>query len=316
MDMSDLSKSINTSNTSRHSMDAIIDFLSGCIGGTASVYVGQPLDTVKVKMQTFPHLYTNSVRCFLQTFKDDGISRGLYAGTVPSLLAQVLENAVLFFAYGICQKGVMLLSKKNDVTELNAVENGLSGSCAGFFAALVLCPTELIKCKLQAMREVADQRKTTPTLRHGPWSLTREILRAEGLMGMFTGMTSTLIREMVGYSFFFGGYEISRTFMTSPGQSKENLGALKTIVCGGMGGVAFWTATFPADVVKSRIQVSGNKMSKPFLSMVLHIARSEGIPALYTGLAPCLVRTFPATGALFLAYETGKRWMKRATYGE
>ena len=129
------------------------------------MYVGQPLDTVKVKMQTFPHLYTNSVRCFLQTFKDDGISRGLYAGTVPSLLAQVLENAVLFFAYGICQKGVMLLSKKNDVTELNAVENGLSGSCAGFFAALVLCPTELIKCKLQAMREVADQRKTTPTLR-------------------------------------------------------------------------------------------------------------------------------------------------------
>lgn len=26
------------------------------LGGTAGVYVSQPLDTVKVKMQTFPHV--------------------------------------------------------------------------------------------------------------------------------------------------------------------------------------------------------------------------------------------------------------------
>ena len=130
-------------------------------GGTASVYVGQPLDTIKVKMQTFPNLYTSSFRCFVQTLRQDGISRGLYAGTVPSLLAQVSENAVLFFAYGICQKAVMLLRRKNDISQLNFAENALSGSCAGFFAAMVLCPTELIKCKLQAMRETVDQTDVT-----------------------------------------------------------------------------------------------------------------------------------------------------------
>jgi len=59
------------------------------VGGTASVYVGQPLDTVKVKMQTFPTLYTNAWRCFMTTLRQDGIAYGLYAGTVPSLAAQV-----------------------------------------------------------------------------------------------------------------------------------------------------------------------------------------------------------------------------------
>ena len=49
-------------------------------GGIASVYVGQPLDTVKVKMQTFPTLYKNGLRCFLQTYAQDGIWKGLYAG--------------------------------------------------------------------------------------------------------------------------------------------------------------------------------------------------------------------------------------------
>ena len=59
-------------------------------GGIASVYVGQPLDTVKVKMQTTPDLYKNAYECFKTTYKKDGIYRGLYAGTVPSLAAQVM----------------------------------------------------------------------------------------------------------------------------------------------------------------------------------------------------------------------------------
>ena len=37
------------------------------------MFVGQSLDTVKVKMQTFPHLYNNMITCFKQTFMKDGI---------------------------------------------------------------------------------------------------------------------------------------------------------------------------------------------------------------------------------------------------
>lgn len=56
-------------------------------------------------MQTFPHLYNNMVTCFKSTFMKDGI-RGLYAGTVPALAANIAENSVLFAGYGVCQKGV------------------------------------------------------------------------------------------------------------------------------------------------------------------------------------------------------------------
>lgn len=67
-----------------------------CLGGIALVYVSQPLDTVKVKMQAFPKLYTGMSDCLTQTFKKDGFTRGLYAGTVPALVANVAENSVLF----------------------------------------------------------------------------------------------------------------------------------------------------------------------------------------------------------------------------
>ena len=44
--------------------DIVIDLVAGSLGATASVYVGQPMDTLKVKMQTFPHLYPNLAKCF------------------------------------------------------------------------------------------------------------------------------------------------------------------------------------------------------------------------------------------------------------
>lgn len=68
-------------------------------GGTACVYAGQPLDTIKVKMQMFPHLYTSALKCGVETLRKDGIYRGLYAGTIPALSANIagLSLALLFY---------------------------------------------------------------------------------------------------------------------------------------------------------------------------------------------------------------------------
>lgn len=37
---------------------------------------------------------------------------------------------------------------------MSSTENALAGSLAAVFAATVLCPTELIKCRLQSQREI------------------------------------------------------------------------------------------------------------------------------------------------------------------
>ncbi|KAK6172479.1 hypothetical protein SNE40_016118 [Patella caerulea] len=294
-------------------VDAIIDLTGGTAGGAATVFVGQPLDTVKVKMQTFPDLYRNAFYCFKETYKQDGIRRGLYAGTVPSLAANIAENAVLFCFYGMCQKVVGSIRNKSDIKTLNPLENAIAGGGAAFFSSFALCPTELIKCRLQAMREMATQGSLEGGLNRlkiGPWGLTKEILVNEGIQGMYKGLTSTFVREMPGYFFFFGGYEITKLLLTPKGGNKDDIGVIRTIVCGGVGGMALWVAIFPADVVKSRIQVQSTSSVAPsFTSAILKIFRTEGIGALYKGLGPTLVRTFPATGALFLAYETTKKYL-------
>ena len=122
--------------------------------------------------------------CFLfrDTWTKDGIVRGLYAGTSPALIANIAENSILFAANSLCQKFVAKISGK-PVENLSALENGLSGSLAAFWSCLALCPTELVKCRLQAMREAHAEKLTEPP-KIGPLKLTQQILKAEGIRGM------------------------------------------------------------------------------------------------------------------------------------
>ena len=47
-----------------------------------------------------------------------------------------------------------------------------------------------------------------------PLSITKQVLREEGIRGLFRGLVPTFAREMPGYFFFFGGYELSKKFLS------------------------------------------------------------------------------------------------------
>ncbi|KAJ6636949.1 Mitochondrial ornithine transporter 1 [Pseudolycoriella hygida] len=277
-------------------------------GGVALVYVSQPLDTVKVKMQTFPHLYKGMVDCLVKTYRNDGFYRGLYAGTMPAIAANVAENSVLFAAYGGCQSLMAKIERQKDINDLSPLSNATAGFLAAFFSSFSLCPTELIKCKLQGLREVqtgTSDSKNSTVNRISPFRLTHSIIKEEGIRGLFRGLTSTLAREMPGYFFFFGGYETSRELLRKPGQTKNDIGPINTMISGAVGGVVLWAVIFPADVIKSRIQIYN--LPGGLFSIGRDIVRKEGVLALYNGLKPTLIRTIPATAVLFVVFEYTKK---------
>ncbi|XP_068718938.1 mitochondrial ornithine transporter 1-like [Montipora capricornis] len=279
------------------------DFTAGAMGGIACVLAGQPFDTVKVKMQTFPSLFKTAFDCGLKTIKQEGF-RGLYAGTTPSLAANIAENSVLFLFYGQCLSLVKQITGKQDEKELTVLNRAIAGSGASVFSSFALCPTELVKCRLQAQHQMSVLSGKTAA-KSGALQMTIQIIREDGFLGLFRGMTSTLAREVPGYFFFFGGYELCRYALTPKGKTVDDIGPLRLIFCGGMAGVSFWCSTFPADVIKSRIQIltQGSNQVPGFFETMFEIVRKEGPRALYRGLGPTLMRCFPACGALFVAYE-------------
>ncbi|XP_054856301.1 mitochondrial ornithine transporter 1 [Eublepharis macularius] len=288
-------------------IQAAIDLTAGAVGGTACVVTGQPFDTAKVKMQTFPNMYQGLVDCFVKTYKQVGF-RGFYKGTTPALVANIAENAVLFMCYGFCQKIVRKIVGLDRNAQLSDLQNAAAGSFASVFATLVLCPTELVKCRLQAMHEMKLSGKILQG-HNTVWAVVKSVIQRDGPLGFYRGLSSTLLREIPGYFLFFGGYELSRSFFAF-GRPKEELGPVALMFSGGFGGVCLWTAVYPIDCIKSRIQVlSMAGKQAGFMGTFATVFQNEGVFALYSGLKPTLIRAFPANGALFLAYEYSRKLM-------
>ena len=199
------------------------NFIAGAFGGLACVAAGQPLDTIKVKMQTYPHIYTSLYHSVKKTLVEERL-RGFYAGAVPAVVSNVAENAVLFLCYNHCQTAVQWAFQVESRADMSVHQRSLAGSLASIFSAAAISPCELIKCKMQTSRMNGLKYSMSPI------EAVKVILREEGVMGMYRGLTSTWAREVPGYFGFFTAYNASIKFLTPEEQTTEKLSMWKLIL--------------------------------------------------------------------------------------
>lgn len=55
-----------------------VDVVAGVNAGVLAAFVGQPLDTVRIRTQTQPQLFSGPLDCLVKTIQWDGV-RGLFA---------------------------------------------------------------------------------------------------------------------------------------------------------------------------------------------------------------------------------------------
>ncbi|KAJ0417220.1 mitochondrial carrier domain-containing protein [Aspergillus carlsbadensis] len=75
-------------------------FALGGIAGVITVYVTQPLDTVKTRMQSLEasRNYKNSFVCAARIFKDEGLLT-FWSGAVPRLARLIMSGGIVFTMY-------------------------------------------------------------------------------------------------------------------------------------------------------------------------------------------------------------------------
>lgn len=307
--------------------DALKSFLSGGIGGMALVAVGHPLDLIKVRLQTATNGSASMYHTFSHILKHDGL-RGLYRGMLTPLVGVTPIFAVCFWGYdvgrGLGRRYYSAKDERHPPSDGIAREETLAGRLriavfAGGFSALpttlIMTPSERIKVMLQI--QGAGSTMAGSRIYSGPLDVLRDV----GLRNLYKGTLATLARDVPGSMAYFGVYEavklgLSR-WLVGPGSghhdnpeasSQPQLPVLAILMAGGLAGWANWLVAIPADVIKSRIQ-SGVPGSG--LSILRHLLASEGPRALFKGLGPALVRSFPANAACFLGVELSLQFMNR-----
>ena len=75
-------------------------FAMGGLAGLITVYVTQPLDTVKTRMQSIEakQVYGNSFRCAAMIFKNEGVFT-FWSGALPRLARLILSGGIVFTMY-------------------------------------------------------------------------------------------------------------------------------------------------------------------------------------------------------------------------
>ncbi|KAL5550953.1 hypothetical protein UlMin_001129 [Ulmus minor] len=288
--------------------DVVKDLTAGTVGGAAQLICGHPFDTIKVKLQSQPTplpgqlpKYAGAIDAVKQTIAAEGFG-GLYKGMGAPLATVAAFNAVLFTVRG--QMETLLRSEPG--ATLTVGQQVICGAGAGVAVSVLACPTELIKCRLQAQSALAGTAGAGVAVKYGgPMDVAKQVLRSEGgVRGLFKGFVPTMAREIPGNAAMFGVYEALKQYFAG-GEDTSKLGRGSLIVAGGLAGGSFWGLVYPTDVVKSVIQVDDYKNPKfsGSIDAFRKILASEGIKGLYKGFTPAMARSVPANAACFLAYE-------------
>ncbi|KAH7547289.1 hypothetical protein FEM48_Zijuj01G0293900 [Ziziphus jujuba var. spinosa] len=255
------------------------EFVAGGFGGIAGIISGYPLDTLRIRQQHSK------------------------AGSAFTILR---NNAMVFQIYAVLSRAFDTSIPLSDPPSYKGV--ALGGFGTGAIQSLILSPVELVKIRLQL-------KNTNPKLHQtdshkGPVSVAKSIFKAEGLRGIYRGLTITTMRDAPCHGFYFWTYEYVREQL-HPGCRKSGQESLQTmLLAGGLAGVASWVCCYPLDVVKTRLQAqspNGPLKYKGIADCFRKSVEEEGYNVLWRGLGTAVTRAFVVNGAIFAAYEIALR---------
>ena len=140
----------------------------------------------------------------------------------------------------------------------------------------------------------------------------QHILRADGLVGFYRGLTPSLFGVSHGALQFMAYEEMKKLRRTSLAVKQERLSNLDFLIFSGSSKVFAGCTTYPYQVVRSRLQTyDADKRYKNAKDVILQIWRHEGFLGFYKGLGPNLLRVVPSSCVTFLMYENTKLYLPK-----
>ncbi|KAI9440879.1 carnitine/acyl carnitine carrier [Lactarius indigo] len=313
-------------------LDPTLDFLAGTVAGVSGIVVGFPFDTVKYRFQNpAPNVQYRSTLHALTTITREERLRGLFKGISSPLASAPLLNGLLFASYRFLLKVQVrpddAAADQQQMQEPTLGQIFLAGAGCGLASTLLTTPIELIKTQQQKQQQrlSADGQARVASAR----TVAAHIFRAGGVPALYRGLSATILRDVGGFGMYFYGYEATlRLFAPIPrtprahddpllAEVEETLAHrswVGLLLAGGAAGVLGWVATFPFDVLKTRMQAHLPLRDATATTTSAHVDSStwgtaramyaeSGSRVFWRGLAPTLVRAVPVNMAVFGTFE-------------
>ncbi|XP_025106453.1 mitochondrial carnitine/acylcarnitine carrier protein-like [Pomacea canaliculata] len=183
-------------------------FKAGMLAGVFTTLIMAPGERIKCLLQIQQassgkeRKYAGPIDCAKQLYREGGI-RSVYRGTAATLLRDVPASGMYFMTYEWLQR--VLTPAGHSRGDLSIGRTLFAGGMAGVFNWLVAIPPDVLKSRLQ----------TAPhgTYPNGIRDVARQLLREEGIMALYRGVTPVMLRAFPANAACFVGYEIALKFL-------------------------------------------------------------------------------------------------------
>jgi len=265
-----------------------------------------------------PKYFNGTLDAFLKISRTEGVS-SLWSGLSPTLVLAIPTTMLYFTAYeqlkAMLNKPYVEYKEKMSVLTPNlptsdtetAVDTSplvslTAGGLARIVAVTAVNPLELVRTKMQAQRMPLYQVK----------SCLKDLVATKGVLGLWSGYTATLLRDVPFSALYWPLYEYTRRWF-----GKET--GMVNFMSGAVAGTVACTVTLPFDVVKTIKQIDlGEKdflnlktgISRTNSSIVRDILREQGAKGLFSGLIPRILKVAPACAIMISSYEFFKKFFK------
>eukprot|EP00890_Picochlorum_soloecismus_P005434 jgi/Picsp_1/5892/NSC_03249-R1_2-oxoglutarate malate translocator len=262
-------------------------YVNGGFSGMMSTVIIQPIDMVKVRLQLGEAGGPFGVAA--KMIKNEGFG-AMYKGLSAGLLRQATYTTARL---GIYNNLSTMAAQANEGKGVPLWQKAACGLVAGGLGALIGTPADLTLLRMQADSTLpADQRRNYK----GVGDAFVRIVREEGMGGLFTGATPTVVRAMA----------LNMGMLATNDQAKEMLEGLgfekggNAVVLGGasLAGFAASACSLPFDYVKTQLQkmkpdANGKMPYTGAIDCALKTLAEGGPLKFYTGFPTYLVRIAP-----------------------
>jgi len=294
-----------TEKDDRRSSFFASEFSAGCFAGCTASLVGQPLDTIRIRLQTQPRsVFTGALDAAAKTLGKEDV-RGFFRGAMPPLLGMGPKNAVGFATKGFI---VRVLEGRDSPSISDAMHSRrsaaignvlIAGAAAGLAQCVVIVPTDRIKIQLQVQGRAMCGTSAVSTSLGAVRRCVATLVQKEGIrVGLYRGLWPTLLRQVPSGAVYFSSFEAFKRRLGDSG--------LATGVAGGCAGCVGYLVTYPLDVLKSSIMAASpgtSSVSCSMVSVARRLQAENGRQWMWRGLGPTLARGFVINAVNFAVFE-------------
>lgn len=183
------------------------------------------------------------------------------------------------------------------------------GGVASAGAACFTHPLDLLKVHLQTQQEGKLNIVT----------MTLNIIRKQGAVALYNGLSASLLRQMTYSTTRFGIYEVAKQHLSS-GSGEKNLPFHTKVLMAASGGAAGGLVGTPADMINVRMQndiklpVEQRRNYKHAIDGLWKVLRTEGALRLFSGATTATSRAVLMTVGQLSFYDQVKQMMLTTSY--